>query len=256
MQAALATAVESAIDVGRKQVQIDEAHAELERMFADGGLHGRLTGEQVGVYRLGPMLGRGGSGEVYDAFRLEGGGRAAVKVLNSTESDDLELISRFEREGEIAMSIRSPNVVRVEQYGRTQYGQLFIAMERLQGRDLAAILRKKGQMAAETTCGIVNDVCRALFIAHQNGIIHRDIKPHNLFEHRNEDGSKTWKVLDFGVSRWMEESSTLTQGGVVGTPQYMSPEQSRRVLRRDIIHVTSTRSWIHTHKHVITMTSG
>ncbi|MEE2751681.1 MAG: protein kinase [Myxococcota bacterium] len=227
VQSALQTAVESAVEANRKGVQFEEAQAELDRIFAAGGIQGQYSGENIGVYRLGPLLGRGGSGEVYDAVHRNDNRRAAIKIIRCNESDDTESHARFEREGKITMSLRSRNIVRVEQYGRTPTGHLFIAMERLKGSDLAAILRSEGQLEPRVVLPLVEDVCLALAEAHRTGVIHRDIKPHNLFQHQEPDGRSVWKVLDFGVSRWAESSATITKGGVVGTPQYMSPEQAR-----------------------------
>jgi serine/threonine-protein kinase len=151
----------------------------------------------------------------------------AIKVLKANEADDAEMVTRFQREGEIATRLVSRNVARVHQYGRAPGGTLFIAMDRLDGSDLAAILRRLSRLEPDRVQGMVRDVCNGIAEAHRLGIIHRDIKPHNIFLARESDNTEVWKVLDFGVSKLSATFGTITRGGVVGTPQYMSPEQAR-----------------------------
>ncbi|MEE2788970.1 MAG: serine/threonine-protein kinase [Myxococcota bacterium] len=229
VQSALESAVESTMEAGRREVQLQEAQDELARLFASEGLRGRMSGEYVEEYRLGHLLGRGATGEVYDAIHQTTNDRVAVKVLNSPDAHDPEIMSRFVQEGEINRSLVSPYIVSVSGYGRdTRSGLLYIVMERLEGKDLAACLRQQDQMDPHAIHSMVHDVCRGLGVAHEMGIIHRDIKPHNIFLHEKADGSLVWKILDFGVSRWASSAHTITRmGGVVGTPRYMSPEQAR-----------------------------
>ena len=227
VESALETAVESTMEASRRGVQLEEAQAELERIAAAGGALGHMSGRSVGSYKLGPLLGRGGSGEVYAGVDTQSKHEVAVKLLRAGGMEDAELVLRFEREGEIATQLKSRHVARVLQYGRTDTGTLFIAMERLHGSDLASILRSQSRLSYLGAKDLVRDVCRGISEAHQLGIIHRDIKPHNIFMAKESDGSELWKVLDFGVSKLSENFATITRGGVVGTPQYMSPEQAR-----------------------------
>ena len=225
---AMSSAVSAVMDINLKNVQLEEAQAELARVFGDDGLAGRLTGQDVGAYRLGPLLGRGASGEVYDAVKRTEGTRAAIKLLNSADAHRPEAVARFHREGELSANVHSPHVVKVFQYDQAQDGMLYIAMERLDGSDLAALLRSKGRLSLRSCRNLLRDVCRGLTAAHAVGIVHRDIKPHNIFLHRISESKRVWKVLDFGVSKWLASNATLTQGGaIVGTPRYMSPEQAR-----------------------------
>ncbi len=225
---AMSSAVSAVMDINLKNVQLEEAQAELARVFGDDGLAGRLTGQDVGAYRLGPLLGRGASGEVYDAVERTHGTRAAIKLLNSADAHRPEAVARFHREGELSANVHSPHVVKVFQYDQAKDGMLYIAMERLDGSDLAALLRSKGRLSVRSCRNLVRDVCRGLTAAHAVGIVHRDIKPHNIFLHRVSESKRVWKVLDFGVSKWLASNATLTQGGaIVGTPRYMSPEQAR-----------------------------
>jgi hypothetical protein len=227
VEGALETAVESTMEASRRGVQLEEAQAELDRIAAAGGILGQMSGRTVGWYKLGPLLGRGGSGEVYDAVDTRNQSEIAVKVLKANEADDEDMVARFQREGEIATRLVSRHVALVHQYGRAPGGTLFIAMERLDGSDLAAILRRQSRLDLSGAQQLVHDVCQGISVAHQMGIIHRDIKPHNIFRARESDGTEVWKVLDFGVSKLAANFATITRGGVVGTPQYMSPEQAR-----------------------------
>jgi len=225
---AMESAVLAVMDVNRKNVQLAEARAELERLFGDGGLSGRQSGQTIGKYALGPLLGSGSSGEVYDAVNPSDHSRAAVKLLNCPDAHHPSMIARFEREGIIAKGIRSPHVTEVYAYGKSKQGHLYIAMERLEGSDLAAILRNRGRISRRAAHRLVQHVCAALTAAHDQGVIHRDIKPHNIYSHMESGGRRVWKVLDFGISKWLAGSETLTQAGhVVGTPRYMAPEQAR-----------------------------
>ena len=189
---------------------------------------GRLTGESIGGYRLGPLLGRGASGEVYDGVDQAKGTRAAVKLLNNPDADNPAIISRFHREGQITVQMRSLHVATVYRVGQDERGVMFIAMERLEGDDLAAILRRKGRISPRSALKLVRHVCLGLTTAHNDGVVHRDVKPHNIFRHKADAHTRIWKVLDFGVSKYLSGGATLTQAGcIVGTPRYMSPEQAQ-----------------------------
>ena len=225
---AMSSVVTAVMDINLKNVQLEEAQAELARVFGEDGLAGRLTGKDVGAYRLGPLLGRGASGEVYDAVERTNGTRAAIKLLNCADAHRPEAVARFHREGELSANVHSPHVVKVFRYDQAKDGMLYIAMERLDGADLAALLRSKGRISVQSCRTLVRDVCEGLTAAHAVGIVHRDIKPHNIFLHKVSASKRIWKVLDFGVSKWLASNATLTQGGaIVGTPRYMSPEQAR-----------------------------
>jgi serine/threonine-protein kinase len=110
--------------------------------------------------------------------------------------------------------------------GTAPDGVPFIAMERLHGRDLSSILRSEGRLSLDRATALVEQVARGLEAAHARGVVHRDIKPQNLFLAQRGSGAESWMVLDFGVARVADSSGTLTEGHVVGTPGYMSPEQA------------------------------
>lgn len=212
----------------QREAQLDEAHQNLERALRAGaGLEGRYTGTNAGRYRLAEVIGRGAMGEVYSAAHIDSGEHAAVKLLSVAGLENPALIERFLREGEMAMRIDMPNVVRVLEVGATDDGAPFIAMELLRGNDLAYHLRHKKQLDLAAVAELVREVGRGLAAAHEAAIVHRDLKPQNLFLSETGFGRSIWKILDFGVSKLQGSSGTLTQHAIVGTPGYMSPEQAQ-----------------------------
>jgi eukaryotic-like serine/threonine-protein kinase len=202
-----------------------EAHADLDRAI-DAGRIGRFTGSLVGPYRTEEVLGRGGMGEVYRALHDGTGEPAAIKVLHPGMQDDPDQLARFFREAEIAGALSSGHIVRVHETGRADDGSPYIAMELLHGYDLAQALRKRRRLSEGDILRLTTEVARALRAAQDAGIVHRDIKPQNLFLAREGEAAH-WKVLDFGVSKMASVAVTLTHGAIVGTPGYMSPEQAR-----------------------------
>jgi hypothetical protein len=219
----------------QRDVQLAELRRDLDRAL-EIGKPGRFTEQIVGSWQLGNVLGRGAMGEVYEARHVVTGAEAAVKLLRRELLADPRSVERFLREVRVGSSLDSPHVVRVLEAASTAStpadGLPFLAMERLRGQTLGELLRTPGGAAPgnpqELFVGIdlsdmVAQVGRALEIARLAGVVHRDVKPHNLF--RGSDG--VWKVLDFGAAALADSSSTLTRGGVIGTPVYMSPEQAK-----------------------------
>ena len=182
---------------------------------------GRWTGQVMGGFRLGLVIGRGAMGDVYEGTALDGT-PAAVKLLNARSTASTSLVERFHREMEVAARLESPHIVKVLAISPPDAPVPFIAMERLHGIDLATRLRTENRIPSDEVVVMVDQVARALEVARKAGVVHRDLKPHNLFL---ADGG-TWKVLDFGVSKLMDSEGTLTGEGIVGTPQYMAPEQA------------------------------
>lgn len=209
----------------QREALLQEARAELDRALAVGG-SGRFTEQVLGSYRLGELIGRGGMGEVYRAAHIDGGPPAAVKVLRLGNPDENRAV-RFLREAELTASLDSYNVVRVLEFGDGTDGLPYIAMELLVGRDLATVLRDRPRMPAQEVCELITQVAAGLDVAARAGIIHRDIKPRNLFRHQPEQGPPIWKILDFGMARLADDEGNLTQGNIVGTPSYMAPEQAQ-----------------------------
>ncbi len=207
-----------------REAMLLEVRADFDRAARGGG---RYTDQVIGSFRLGAVLGRGGMGEVYEATRVDGGEPAAVKVLHVDRLGERDVLARFQREVEISSALRSRHVVRVLEVGDDATPVPYFAMELLRGVDLGGWLRERGRLPLDEVVELVRQVALGLDDARRAGIVHRDLKPQNLFR-ADEVGrtGPTWKVLDFGVSKLAGHGGTLTQGFVVGTPQYMAPEQA------------------------------
>ena len=183
----------------------------------------------VGKWRLGEQIGEGAFGRVFAGENIEIAGLvAAVKVLNPYMARDRELRGRFLNEASAASRIDHPSIVRVIDGGTLDDGTCYIAMERLVGADLAALIAK-GPVAVERVLRLGAQAASALQAAHTAGIVHRDLKPGNLFVVAGPDGDRI-EILDFGVALLRGEASregtALTSTGrLLGTPEYMSPEQ-------------------------------
>ncbi len=206
----------------QRDALMEELRAELERALRVGG-PGRYTDQVVGPFRLGNVLGRGAMGEVYEAVHTTTDEPAAVKLLRRELLADRTQVARFLREARAAGALDSPHVVRVLDASPPDAMLPYLAMERLRGHTLAETLRGEARLGAELVIAVCRDVGRALDTASAAGIVHRDLKPQNVF--RGADGS--WRLLDFGIAMFAEDTSTLTRGEVVGTPHYMAPEQAQ-----------------------------
>ena len=174
----------------------------------------------LGPYRLGARLGGGTTSVVHAAVHTGTGQAVALKRLAADLHDEPEALERFLREARVTSALIHPNIVRVVEVGNVD-GQPFIAMERLDGLPLGEYLRTGRAATLEAKVALMLQLLRGLQAAHDHGIVHRDIKPSNLFV--TEDG--TLKILDFGLARL--RASTLTANGqIVGTPDFMAPEQA------------------------------
>ena len=210
------------------EARLREVAQDLDAVRLAGARQGgRWTGRSLGAIRLGGVLGRGASGEVYEGWDADTCAEVAVKLLRAGLADDPAVLGRFEREARIAAALVSPHVVRVFTSGRMDDGTPYIVMERVAGDDLAAILRETPRLAEAEVLRMLEEVAHALAEAHGWCIVHRDIKPSNLMLAR-EAGSTRWRLLDFGVAAMTGVEATITKvGDVIGTPNYMSPEQAR-----------------------------
>ncbi|MCB9582038.1 MAG: protein kinase [Polyangiaceae bacterium] len=191
----------------------------------------------AGRYRVLERLGRGGMGTVYLAEHEAIQKRVALKVLHPEYSAKPELVERFQREAISASRIKHVNVLDVFDFGQVENGCFFLAMEFLEGHDLADELEHHGVLSADRAIAITLQICRALAAAHSRGVVHRDLKPENVFLHTTADGEELVKLVDFGIAqlRTPEEAALserhrrrrLTRTGMIfGTPEYMSTEQA------------------------------
>ena len=174
-----------------------------------------------GRYRVSSRLGSGGMAEVYLAQDTLLGRQVALKLLHHRFAEDQEFVERFRREASSAAGLSHPNVVAVFDRGEWD-GTYYIAMEYLPGRSLKAVVREHGALSPQDATDIVVQILLATRFAHKRGIIHRDIKPHNVI--LDEEGRA--KVTDFGIARAGASDMTLT-GSIMGTAQYLSPEQAQ-----------------------------
>ena len=200
----------------------------LRAHAAHGDLVGQVIGERYHVLR---RLGEGGMGQVYLAEHVKMGRRSAVKVMHPALMHDPDAIGRFNREASNASRINHAHVASIYDFGEspTAGGEplVYLAMEYVEGEPLTAIIERQGALPPSRVATLVRQVADALAAAHDLGIVHRDLKPDNIMVARARDGGDWVKVVDFGVAKAaVGDGQKVTRTGlVVGTPQYMSPEQ-------------------------------
>ena len=184
----------------------------------------------AGRYLLETRIGSGTFGTVFRARHAELGHAVAVKVLQGSASASPDSLARFRREGITACRVRHPNAVQVMDFGVTPGGVAYLVMELLSGYSLDQELVDGRTVALARTVRIMVPVCEALAAAHRYGIVHRDVKPANIFLHL-AGGEEVPKVLDFGIARIVGEAAAdprvTLEGFIVGTPVYMAPERFR-----------------------------
>ncbi len=178
-------------------------------------------------YRVVRTLGEGGMGRVYLAEHVRMGRMSAVKVMSPALAPTADAISRFNREAANASRINHPNVAAIYDFGETEDGTLYLAMEYVDGETLSAFVHRTGSVPLPLVGELTKQIGDALNAAHQFGIIHRDLKPDNILVARDPEGRYLVKVVDFGIAKTMQGGGqTVTSVGVsIGTPEYMSPEQ-------------------------------
>ncbi|HEU4642049.1 MAG TPA: protein kinase [Gemmatimonadaceae bacterium] len=194
------------------------------RVPVGGGLVGSVLADRYHILR---KLGEGGMGQVYLAEHVKMGRKSAIKVMNPSMSQDPEAIGRFNREASNASRISHNNVCGIYDFGETPDGLIYLAMEYVEGESLTKVMEREGALAPERAADITRQVANALDAAHDIGIVHRDLKPDNIMVAKNRDGSDLVKVVDFGIAKAAHgDGQKVTRTGlVVGTPEYMSPEQ-------------------------------
>ncbi len=187
----------------------------------------------AGKYLVETLLGEGGMGRVYKAIQQPLDKAVVLKVLSSDlQKNEPSVVARFQREARASSRLSHPNSIQVTDFGQMEEGALFIAMEYLEGRDLAQEMERVGFFPEERLIHIASQIVSALADAHEAGVIHRDMKPENVMLVPRRDDPDHVKVLDFGIAKLQEakegpDAVALTQVGLIcGTPAYMSPEQA------------------------------
>lgn len=200
---------------------------EMEALANDANV---LIGKVLnGKYEVLSILGRGGMGVVYKVRHLilQSKNLFALKILLPDFSTDPQFRSRFLREVEVAMEMTHENIIQIRDFGMTEGHLLFFTMDYFEGESLAALIRKRGPMPPPRAVHLMGQVLSALAEAHKCGVVHRDLKPDNMLVQKRESGDRV-KILDFGIAKIMVGGTdgNLTQGSIVGSPKYMSPEQA------------------------------
>ena len=216
-------------ELQRRNEQLARAHERTQKMFL--ALSSALTGSVLDdTYRIDEKIGEGGFGAVFRGLHLGLQRPVAIKVLRPNPAADMaEQIARFRAEGVAACRVAHRNAVEVLDFGVSSEGIAYLVMELLSGRSIGTILRDTHKLPLSRCRDIGAAVCDALSAAHSAGIVHRDIKPDNVFLHSNDDGEVV-KVVDFGIAKLLdvkpEDIAEATQlGAVIGTPPYMAPER-------------------------------
>src|SRR6202162_4967622 len=182
-------------------------------------LVGTLLAER---YEILELLGQGGMGAVYKARDTELERLVALKLIRADLAGNPEILRRFKQELILAREVTHRNVIRIFDLGQAK-GFKFITMEFVEGRDLKSLIHEKGKLTAEESVRIIAQVCRALESAHAAGVVHRDLKPQNIML----DAKDRVYVMDFGIAHSLETPGMTQTGALMGTPEYMSPEQAK-----------------------------
>src|SRR5947209_5578529 len=199
----------------------------LKRGDKDDGLIGQVL---AGKYRIDEKIDEGGMGCVYRATHVLMEKVIAVKVLHPALAADDKIVARFTREAKAASRISHPHAISVTDFGESENGVVYLVMEYLRGRALKDIVRDGGPMPLSRVVEIVRQVAGALDAAHAEGVVHRDLKSDNIMLEEATGGGDWAKVLDFGIAKIQQDVDTTDPGLtapnlIIGTPQYMSPEQ-------------------------------
>ncbi len=195
-----------------------------------GSVEGQLIGRVIdNRYEVTNILGQGGMGVVYGANHKYLNRKVALKVLQRALASDEGYVARFLREAQAVAALKNRHTITVHDFGVTEGGQLYFAMELLEGLPLTDIIEEESPISFDRAVGFLEQVCDSLAEAHDAGLLHRDLKPDNLFITKGDDGDEFVTVLDFGIAKKVKESTPtarITQTGMIlGTPHYVSPEQ-------------------------------
>ena len=188
-----------------------------------------IEGKIVGNYVLQRLLGQGGMGAVYLARHAEIGHEVAIKMVSAHLAHKPNIANRFIAEAKALARIKHPNIITIFDFGRTDEGALYYVMERLEGEDFASFLKKEVPLSVEGCLRVMEQLCAGLHAAHASGVVHRDLKPGNIFV-TSEDPLQL-KILDFGIAKDLmraeaDNVSLTATGAVLGTPMMLAPEQA------------------------------
>lgn len=203
--------------------------AQKRKLVSDAPAKHEYLGQTLdGRYELVSFLGKGGMGSVFFARHVLIGKPVAVKVLERQRVSEPKLVTRLFREAQVAASIRHPNIIDVIDVGVAPKGDPYLVMEYLEGEDLASLLGRVGPISVAAACAILEPVLLALQAAHKRGVVHRDLKPGNVFLARQENAPPVVKLIDFGVAKYLGpvDARITVTGTLLGTACYMPPEQA------------------------------
>jgi eukaryotic-like serine/threonine-protein kinase len=193
----------------------------------DGAAPQRATAPLFGGrYEILRMLGEGGTARVYKALDVRSGKHVAVKVIEGPGAKTATWAQRLLREVDLLKSIRHPNVVEVLDGGRRDDGSPFLVMEYLEGETLGQLMRRRPDLPIELALVVAAEIASGLAASHSRGVIHRDVKPDNIFLVEDGASVRRAKVFDFGFARLQGGEGLTAKGFIVGTPEYMAPEQT------------------------------
>jgi serine/threonine protein kinase len=209
---------------------VTTSQMEIASTASDDPLVGNILD---GRYKVLKRIGEGGMGIVYEALHVSIEKKVALKVLRDDFSSRPEVVERFRQEAKSASRIGHEHIVDISDFGETPGGQSYFVMEMLVGEDLAGVLSRERTLAVRRAARILVQCCKALGAAHSKGIVHRDMKPENIYMVRRDDDHDFVKIVDFGIAKMSDIDTPgapgrkLTKTGMIfGTPEYMSPEQA------------------------------
>jgi eukaryotic-like serine/threonine-protein kinase len=187
------------------------------------------VGQVIGTYGIVRKVGAGGMGEIYEVSHGRLAGRYAMKVLRPEVAASSEALARFQREAKVTSALQHPNIVQVIDFSTIEDGSPYLVMEFLDGPELDQVMKRSGPLPMPRVVSYVKQIASGLTAAHEHGVVHRDLKPQNIFvlKVRGHD-QELIKIVDFGISKINAVTATITSAStVMGTAQYMSPEQAR-----------------------------
>jgi serine/threonine-protein kinase len=186
-------------------------------------------GQVIGTYGIIRKVGAGGMGEIYEVSHGRLAGRYAMKVLRPEVAANSEALARFQREAKVTSALQHPNIVQVIDYSTLEGGQPYLVMEFLDGPELAQVLKDSRSLPLPRVVAYLKQIASGLAAAHRHDVVHRDLKPQNIFVLKIAGSDQELiKIVDFGISKISAVTATITSAStVIGTAQYMSPEQAR-----------------------------